>query len=223
MTHPFDEPSVEVPPIVLLVDAEGDTRDMYATSLEISGFWVAVSGSPDEAINAVLELRPNVIVASLSFDGRTDGLRFVRAITEAPALQQIPLVVLSGRPLEDLPRGARDHASRLLVKPVPPDLLAREIRDVVVARSQQLRLQSDALTAKVQRLRDKSADLRRRSGAIGAAVDDRQRTCPECGTPLEWLERGAIGGVEFDYYRWCPEACGLYCFNRSSGGFVKLA
>jgi DNA-binding response OmpR family regulator len=222
MTQPSKAVAGEIPPIVLLVDPESDTRDMYATSLEMSGYWVAVAGGPDEGMTAAVELQPAVIVASLSFDGRIDGLRFVRAVTESPATEQIPLVVLSGRPLDDLPRGARDHASLLLVKPVPPDQLTREIRDVV-QRSQDLRAKSDALAAKAQRLRDKSADLLQRSAEIDAALDDRTRRCPACDSPLEWLERGTIGGIEYDYYRWCANACGLYCFDRGAGRFLKLS
>jgi CheY-like chemotaxis protein len=214
--------SNDIPPIVLLVDHEDDARGMYATTLQISGFWVATADDPDVAMNTATELRPNIIVASITFDGRTDGMRFIRAVKEDATTRDIPLVVLSGWPLDGLPRGAHEHAAMLLQKPVAPDELARRIHEVL-ATSHGLRERSTALTAKASHLREKSAALLRRAPYIKAPHDDRRRNCPQCASPLEWLERGTIGGIEYDYYRWCVKACGLYCYNRTDGEFLKLA
>jgi response regulator RpfG family c-di-GMP phosphodiesterase len=214
--------SNDIPPIVLLVDNEDDARGMYATSLQMSGFWVATADDPDVAMNTATELRPNVIVASITFDGRTDGLRFIRAVKESSETRDIPLVVLSGWPLDGLPRGAHEHAAALLLKPVAPDVLTREIHHVL-EDSHGLRERSTRLTTKARQLREKSTRLLERSAAIEASQDDRRRDCPECGAPLEWLERGTIGGIEYDYYRWCLKACGLYCYDRTDGKFLKLA
>jgi DNA-binding response OmpR family regulator len=214
--------SNDIPPIVLLVDHEDDARGLYATSLQMSGFWVATADDPDVAMNTATELRPNIIVATLTFDGRTDGMRFIRAVKENAATRAIPLVVLSGWPLDGLPRGAREHAAALLQKPVAPDELARRIHEVL-ATSHGLRERSTALTARASHLREKSATLLRRPDPIEARYADRRRDCPECGTPLEWLERGTIGGIEYDYYRWCVKRCGLYCYDRTDGQFLKLA
>jgi CheY-like chemotaxis protein len=210
-----------IPPIVLLVEDENDTRDMYAVSLEMAGFWVATADDPDAAMDTVKELQPHLIVASITFDGRTDGLRFVRAVKAEPATQEIPLVVLSGRPPEDLPRGARDHAVLVLLKPVTPDRLATELRRVL-ERSRGLRAKSATLSAKTERLLHKSAQLRVRADAINDSLP-RARACPTCGARLDWVERGSIGGIEYDYYRWCVNACGLYCYDRTSDKFVRLA
>jgi hypothetical protein len=50
-----------------------------------------------------------------------------------------------------------------------------------------------------------------------------QRTCPGCGTPLEWIEEGTIGLRTYEYYRWCLKGCGLYCFDRHGAAWIKLA
>jgi hypothetical protein len=49
------------------------------------------------------------------------------------------------------------------------------------------------------------------------------RGCPACGGALSWIEKGRIGGVEYDYYRWCQHGCGLYCYDCAGAKWVKLA
>lgn len=63
------------------------------------------------------------------------------------------------------------------------------------------------------------------SAAVESPEDVRQmpRTCPVCAWPLVWAERGSLGGVEYDYYRWCVNGCGLYCLDLSRDQWVKLA
>jgi DNA-binding response OmpR family regulator len=214
--------STEIPPIVLLVDNEDEGRNLYAKRLQTSGFWVATAADPDVAMNTATELKPNIIVAGITLDGRTDGLRFIRAVTEHSETRNTPLLVLSGGPVEGLPRGAQEHAAAVLVKPVAPDDLTREIRRVLAA-SHGLRERSTRLTTKARTLRERSDLLLQKEAPLEARPDDRRRNCPSCGGPLEWLERGTIGGVEYDYYRWCARACGLYCYDRTAGQFQKLA
>jgi CheY-like chemotaxis protein len=211
-------PSAGIPPIVLLVDNEDDARSLCMKNLQRSGLWVAAAADPDAAMNTAAELHPDIIVAGITLDGRTDGLRFLRAVAEHPGTRDTPLVVLTARPIEDLPRGAQEHASAVLVRPFAPDDLTREIHRVL-AVSRGLRERSTRLTAKAHELRDRSNALLR-SETRGV---DRRRNCPDCGGPLEWLERGTIGGVEYDYYRWCAKGCGLHCYDRNAGKFVKLA
>jgi hypothetical protein len=47
-----------------------------------------------------------------------------------------------------------------------------------------------------------SADLIARSAALAASIPASRR-CPDCGSMLEWIERGLLRGVEYDFYRWC--------------------
>ena len=135
------EDAREIPPIVLLVENEDEGRTLYAKTLQASGFWVTTAADPDVAMNTATELRPNIIVAGLTLDGRTDGFRFIRAVSEHPEIKGTPLVVLSGSPVESLPRGAHEYAAAVLVKPVAPADLAGEIHRVL-ATSHDLRKRS---------------------------------------------------------------------------------
>lgn len=94
----------------------------------------------------------------------------------------------------------------------------------------ELRLDAtQALRDRVKGGRQRTAELRacsqrlRETTAVMSATLARQRSCPDCGSRLEWIERGRIGGTTYDYYRWCLKGCGLYCFDRDAQRWVKLA
>jgi CheY-like chemotaxis protein len=214
--------AIDIPPIVLLVDNEDDERTLCSNSLQESGYWVAAAADPEVAIHTAAELQPDIIVAGITPDGRRETLRFIRAMTEHRDTRNTPLVVLSGRPVESLPRGAREHAAAVLVKPVAPDVLARKIHHVLAGsrRAQECLIRPSAETGTVP---ERSDLARHRPAAPDARGDDRLRNCPACGGRLAWLERGSIGGADYDFYRWCSHKCGLYCYDRTARQFVKLA
>src|SRR5436190_5783331 len=147
--------STELSPMVLLVDIEDEGRAAHAAYLQTAGFGVTTAADPDAAMTRATDLRPSVIVAGLTLDGRIDGFRFIRAVSEDAGTRDTPLVILSGGPVEGLPRGAQEHAAAVLVKPVAPVALGREIHRVLAA-SQELRQRSTRLTTKAQSLRERS-------------------------------------------------------------------
>src|SRR3954469_8786656 len=222
---PNSVPPVEaesIPPIVLLVEDDRDTLEMYSAFFEMSGVWVATSTSPIEAIDAVDELKPDVVVTDVGFSGEPLGLELVHTLKARADTRGIPLIVLSGRALDDLPVATRQTADVCLEKPVLPDLLLDNVRRLV-SRSRLLRQRGDNARERAQRLTAKSTDLVNRGHAIQSRIDNLVRQCPDCGNPLEWIERGRIGGAEYDYYRWCFKGCGLFCYDRDARKWVKLA
>lgn len=62
---------LDVPPIVLLVDDHRDALEQYSESLEAAGFWVATSAVPAEAISAIDDLNPDVLVVDADSTGDT--------------------------------------------------------------------------------------------------------------------------------------------------------
>src|SRR3954470_16932157 len=210
-----------IPPIILLVDADRDAREMYTTFFEMSGMWVATTTGPGEAVDAVDELKPDVIIANVDCATRPLDRDLVAALAHRDDTVHIPLIVLSGDPASDLPADVRRDADLCLEKPVLPDRLLADVR-LLVDHSRTLRARGDAAREKAHRLADKSAALAERARTIHERVD-RPRTCPDCGTPLEWIERGRISGVEYDYFRWCDKGCGLYCYDCEAHRWVKLA
>lgn len=210
----------DIPPIVLFVDDGADTREMYSVYFESSGVWAATAADPQNALDMAADLEPNLIVADITFGSRADGVDLVHALRETPATSALPIVVLSDR--EQLPAGIAQEADLVLVKPVMPDVLLSHARRLI-AKSAELRSRSEAVRAKTRALVDKSHDLMVRGRRAAAALDGTARGCPSCGHRLEWVERGRIGEIEYDYYHWCAQGCGLYCYDRPARSWVKLA
>jgi uncharacterized protein with PIN domain len=113
------------------------------------------------------------------------------------------------------------HADSLLLKPVPPAVLLLRTNELL-ARAREVRARANAVVRKGKRLIERSTTLLERSRAV-EITPATERACPDCGTPLEWIEEGTIGVRVYDYYRWCLKGCGLYCFDRSRAAWIKLA
>jgi CheY-like chemotaxis protein len=213
-----------IPPIVLLVDDDKDTVDMYSAFLEGHGLWVASATTPDEAVEAADELHPNVVVTDLSFNGRPAGTAILDTLHDNPSTAAIPVILLTGRAAEEIPEETRREAALVLTKPVLPDTLLERLEQVL-AHSARLRARSSRVRGETKRLVEKSGRLLDRSERLKDVLEPGGRPCPACGSRLEWLERGSVQGVEYDYYRWCANGCGLYCYERGGQGrkWIKLA
>lgn len=163
----------EIPPIVLLVGDDPDARDMYTALLESSGFWVATAADADTAFSSMSELRPNLILTDVgvSCGGAGRTLDFVETVKSDEGSHGIPVLMLSTRTAEDLPRPPQS-ADALLVKPVLPEVLLLRVRQLIT-RSRQLRDRSDVARRKGQALAERSARLIERSVANAEGADVR--------------------------------------------------
>jgi CheY-like chemotaxis protein len=131
-THPGSASS-DVPPVVLFVDDDHDTLDMYSTYFELSGMGVARTRTPADALRRIAELRPDLIVTDLGFDGRESGSAFVHTLKTGPETRDIPLILLSGRAAEHVPAATIREADLCLVKPVLPDALLTDVQRLIDA------------------------------------------------------------------------------------------
>ena len=204
-----------------MVDDDAEALDEYSSAFEASGMWVATATQPSEAMDAVDELRPNLIVTDFGVDV-TAAADFVHTVKTTPATQDIPLIVLTApAPAPGVTAEARKEADLYLTKPVPPATLlttAKQMLDM----TQALRERVVGVRQRATELLAQSRKLRETTAALSATMA-RRRSCPGCGSHLEWIERGRIGGTTYDYYRWCLKGCGLYCYDRDGQRWVKLA
>jgi len=86
-----------------------------------------------------------------------------------------------------------------------------------------MRLRADRENKQLQDLTDRARELQPGHGAEGERSESATRTCPSCTQPLEWIENGRIGAASYDYYQWCLQGCGLYCYDLDAKVWVKLA
>ena len=210
-----------LPPIVLFLDDERDILEMYSAHFEAEGVWVATAASAREGIIAVQELRPDLIVTDIGFGGEPSGATFAQAMKERRETWGIPLIVLTGLAIEDMPPTVKADADLFLRKPVAPQALLVSVRRLLES-SHALRARSDRARAKVRPLLQKSADQLARPKVPATPAPAHAERCPQCCEPLTWIERGRIEAREFDYYHWCAHGCGLYCFDVAAHKWTRL-
>jgi CheY-like chemotaxis protein len=213
--------SSHLPSIVLLVDQRGEIGPAYAPFLESSGVWVSTSQLP-EAFEATQDLRPDLIVTDVDLAEASEGYRFVAGLTMAPAVTDIPLIALTDdRAYGALPPLARMRATRCLVKPVLPPALLADVQQILL-QGYGSAIRADRESTKLRELTDRARAL---IPVPGSTPDSASltRPCPSCGFPLTWSENRDLAGDSYDYYEWCANRCGLFCYTRQSGQWLKLA
>ncbi len=113
---------------ILLVDDDLDTRDLFTFILEAEAAEVAVAASVQEALVAVKEFEPDVILSDLHMPN-ADGFTLIRQLRGSSGQQNsIPIIAVTAFAGEDsrlyaLSAGFQEH----LTKPVNPDDLIAAI------------------------------------------------------------------------------------------------
>lgn len=116
-------------PLVLLVEDDRDSREMYALGLELQGCRVTHAATAADALRACASIRPDVVVADLTLPDM-DGLLLFRELRAR--IVDLPLIALTGRSGPDVvSQAVQEGARRVIVKPFPPDELAAMIRAVL--------------------------------------------------------------------------------------------
>jgi PAS domain S-box-containing protein len=82
---------------VLIVDDDGDTRDLLSLALTSAGAEVRACGSASEAMAAIRELKPDCIVSDIGMPGE-DGYMLMKKVRELQGKEEsdIPAVALTG-------------------------------------------------------------------------------------------------------------------------------
>jgi CheY-like chemotaxis protein len=214
----------ELPPIVLLIDEDAAAVERYESFFSDEHVWIANAATPEEALAATDELRPDLVVCALECHEDTGrGAGFIADLKRRPETSNIPVILLARAGAPEIPEDIRQYVDVLLHKPVPPTDLLCNIRRVL-ASSAALRARGHRAMGEAGRLRGQSDALIERSALIATQLEDKgSRRCPVCRNVLEWIERGQLDAQEFDYYRWCASGCGLYCFNRTKRTWTRLA
>ncbi|MFT3766463.1 MAG: ATP-binding protein [Minicystis sp.] len=113
---------------VLLVDDDDDTREVLVTALRERGAEVSSAGSAEEAMVAIVQAVPDVLVSDLAMPGE-DGITLLQRVRALPApAAQVPALALSaytGPPDRSRALDAGFHAH--LGKPVEMSVLAAAI------------------------------------------------------------------------------------------------
>jgi CheY-like chemotaxis protein len=122
---------------ILVVDDDPDTLDIVGAMLRLAGAIVTPVGSADEAMAAVREATPHVMVSDISMPDR-DGLSLVKELRALSPLSGgcLPAIALTADGSEATRYAATKLGfDRFLVKPVEPDKLTKAVHDLFNAVS----------------------------------------------------------------------------------------
>ncbi len=169
---------------ILVVDDEADIRDLVSGILEDEGHRCRLARDSDEALRAIEERRPHLVILDIWLQGsRLDGLEVLSIIKKVHP--DLPVVIISGHgnietAVTAIRRGAYDY----IEKPFKSDRLI-----LVTMRA----LEAYSLRREVRQLKERStqsAEMIGRSTAINQLRAQLDRVAP---TNSRVLIRGASG------------------------------
>ena len=194
---------------ILIVDDEADIREMVAGFLQDDGHRTRLARDSDEALKAIEERRPQLVILDIWLQGsRLDGLEVLNIAKKAHP--DLPVIIISGHgnietAVTAIKRGAYDY----IEKPFKADRLL-----LVTMRA----LEASKLQREVRELRERSTvsfDMIGRSAAVNALRASLDRVAP---TNSRVLIRGAAGSGK--------ELCARVMHDKShrkDGAFIVLS
>jgi two-component system nitrogen regulation response regulator NtrX len=157
---------------ILIVDDEADIRELVSGILEDEGYQTRLAKDSDEALGAVEERRPSLIILDIWLQGsKLDGLDVLARVKKQHP--EMPVVIISGHgnietAVTAIKRGAYDY----IEKPFKADRLV-----VVTARA----LETSRLKREIRELKERgpfSSELIGRSAAINALRHSIEKVAP---------------------------------------------
>lgn len=125
--------SVAVPrrPVILLVDDDADTLEMYEVGLAAGGFSAVGTRDGTSVARHVNAVRPDAVVTDLQLSGTT-GWGVMESLKQNTSGPAIPVVLLTGYSNPEIDRQAQElGCAAVLTKPCMPDDLATVLRRVL--------------------------------------------------------------------------------------------
>jgi phosphate regulon transcriptional regulator PhoB len=118
-------------PHVLVVEDEGDIRDLVVFHLSKEGFRCRTAGNGADALTEVRSARPDLVVLDLMLPG-LGGLEVCRRLRAEPATAALPIIMLTAKADEvDRVVGLELGADDYVVKPFSPKELVARVRAVL--------------------------------------------------------------------------------------------
>jgi CheY-like chemotaxis protein len=123
-------------PLVLVVDDDRDTRDMYALFLELSGYRVVAAPDASSALEIALAQEPQVVITDFMLPGGVSGADLCRNLKQHERTAHVPALLVTGssrRSDAELALGA--GCADIRVKPYLPDALLHDVQSLTSASS----------------------------------------------------------------------------------------
>mgnify|MGYP003394811359 CR=1 FL=1 len=114
--------------LVLIVEDDEDSREVYKEVLEENGFEVETATSGTEGLRLARELHPGAILMDISVP-EMDGWTVTTQLKSDPATVDIPVIIVTAYAFpEDRARARRVGCDGFLTKPCEPSRVLAEIQ-----------------------------------------------------------------------------------------------
>lgn len=115
-------------PKVLVIEDEGDIRELLSFSLGKEGMAVSLAADAEAGIASMAGAPPDCVVLDIMLPG-IDGLEALRRLKADASLRRVPVILATARGEEaDVVAGLELGAEDYVVKPYSPKVLAARIR-----------------------------------------------------------------------------------------------
>ncbi|WP_144635031.1 response regulator [Bordetella genomosp. 13] len=120
---------------ILIVDDEPLIAELLQDRLEAEGFEVVTQHNGLDALQTMLTLRPDVVISDLMMPSM-GGVPMLTAMQENAYLADTPVILMSGRPEDDVPQDCRNYKA-FLRKPMKLDDVVATVQRVTAGEDGQ--------------------------------------------------------------------------------------
>jgi CheY-like chemotaxis protein len=122
------ETSTGLRPVVLIVEDNDDTRDLYQQWLSFHGLRVVVASTGEDALKQAQNVMPDLVMLDILLGGNLDGCQVARLLkTQLP--DRVPVIAVTALAMaEDVRRAQGAGCDAVFAKPIEPETLLAEIR-----------------------------------------------------------------------------------------------
>ena len=116
---------------ILIAEDEKDIRELILFSLQFAGFEVVAAVDGQDAVDKVVEVKPDLIMMDVRMP-RMTGYEACEKIKHIDEVKDIPLVFLSAKGQEsEIQTGLNAGAYEYILKPFAPDELIQRVKEIL--------------------------------------------------------------------------------------------
>ena len=118
-------------PLVLVVEDDRDTREMYATFLAFSGVSVLTAASVEAAHALAVAHQPNMVVTDMMLEGSGTGADLCRRLQADERTSHIPALLVTGFSQHQDGPAHEWGCAEVRTKPYLPDAMVQDIKEIL--------------------------------------------------------------------------------------------
>jgi CheY-like chemotaxis protein len=120
---------------ILIVDDDPDFVEATRIILEQHGHDTASAASGDEGLQAVRDIKPDLVILDVIMSTILDGLNVSQQLQEDPELKDTPIIMVTSIANTDyaalFPTDEYVHISAFMTKPISPDQLMAQVNKLL--------------------------------------------------------------------------------------------